>query len=449
MQLQQSPVDPTTMFRMPWSLTDNVLGWLEPTKKCNLTCEGCYSRNDPNSEKTLAQVRSDLDIFTSKRKVDSISIAGGDPLTHPDIVEIVRMIRHDFGLKPIVNTNGIDLDQSMLEALVDAGVAGFTLHIDSGQKRKGWHGKNELELCELRDHFAQMISDVGDIGCAFNMTVYRHTAKYVPDLMDWASKNIHRVHTMVFILFRTMRSEEFDYYAHGTKIERDDSVYLDQELNAEPLTTPEVVDLIRTREPSFAPAAYLGGTVDPSSLKWTIGARFGDGERIHGYVGPRFMEFVQNGHHMFTGRYLAYSKPSVTSMGRAMLPAFGLFDKGVRTSARRWLQSSLLHPTRAAKRVHLQSVLIIQPIDHMPDGQTNMCDGCPDITVHNGELVWSCRLDERVQWGCFVHAVPREGAAGTPQYKGKSAAKAKPAAKPKAKAKPRAKAKKATPPKVD
>jgi len=147
MQLQQSPVDPSTMFRMPWSLTDNVLGWLEPTKKCNLTCEGCYSRNDPNSEKTLAQVRSDLDIFTSKRKVDSISIAGGDPLTHPDIVEIVRMVRHDFGLKPIVNTNGIDLDQPMLDALVEAGVAGFTFHVDSGQKRKGWHGKNEVELC--------------------------------------------------------------------------------------------------------------------------------------------------------------------------------------------------------------------------------------------------------------------------------------------------------------
>jgi hypothetical protein len=36
-----------------------------------------------------------------------------------------------------------------------------------------------------------------------------------------------------------------------------------------------------------------------------------------------------------------------------------------------------------------------------------MCDGCPDITVHNGELVWSCRLEERLKFGQFVRTVPR------------------------------------------
>ena len=423
MQTRPTPVAPTALFRMPWSLTDNVLGWLEPTKKCNLTCEGCYSRNDPASEKSLEQVRSDLDVFTSKRRVDSISIAGGDPLTHPDIVEIVRMVRQDYGLKPIVNTNGIDLDQRLLEELVEAGIAGFTFHVDSGQKRKGWYGKDEVELCELRDQFAAMVAASGDIGCAFNMTVYPHTLKYVPELMDWASRNIERVHTMVFILFRTMRSEEFDYYAHGEKVARDDSVYLDQDQNAAPLTTPAVIDVIRTREPDFTPAAYLGGTVDPESLKWTIGARMGDGERIHGYVGPRFMEVVQNGHHLFTGRYLAYSKPSVTSMGRAMLPAFSLLDSGVRRTAGRWLKSTLRHPRRATKPLHLQSVLIIQPIDHLADGQTNMCDGCPDMTVHEGELVWSCRLDEKLQWGCFLHAVPQGAEEAGPTFRGRTASR--------------------------
>ena len=36
-----------------------------------------------------------------------------------------------------------------------------------------------------------------------------------------------------------------------------------------------------------------------------------------------------------------------------------------------------------------------------------MCDGCPDITVHNGQLVWSCRLDELKQFGCFATAAPK------------------------------------------
>ena len=398
---------PTDYFRMPWTLTDNVLGWLEPTKRCNLTCKGCYSRNDPQSEKSLEQVRSDLDVFTAKRKVDSISIAGGDPLTHPDIAEIVRMVRQDYGLKPIVNTNGLDLTPKLLRELIDAGIAGFTFHIDSGQKRKGWYGKNELELCELREQYAQMIHEAGDIGCAFNMTVYRDTVHYVPELVDWAARNIERVHTMVFILFRTMRRADFDYYAQGKQVTLEDAVYKDQDENPEELTTPEVIGMVRERFPDFKPAAYLGGTEDPNSFKWTIAARYGDGEEIFGYAGPKFMELVQNGHHMATGRYLAYSPPSVTSHGRAMMPAFGLVDAGTRRTAAAWLKHGLKHPRALKKQVHLQSVLFIQPIDHMADGRTNMCDGCPDMTVQNGELVWSCRLDERINHGCFLTAAPR------------------------------------------
>jgi hypothetical protein len=404
---QPQTLRPTDYFRMPWSLTDNVLGWLEPTKRCNLTCKGCYSRNDPNSEKTLEQVRSDMEVFTSKRKVDSISIAGGDPLTHPDIAEIVRMIRHDFGLKPIVNTNGIDLTPELLQDLIDAGIAGFTFHIDSGQRRKGWYGKNELELCELREHYANMIHEAGDIGCAFNMTVYRDTAHYVPELVDWAARNIERVHTMVFILFRTMRRSDFDYFALGKPVPLDEAVYEDDEENPEPLTTPEVIGMVRERFPGFEPAAYLGGTEDANTFKWTIAARYGDGEEIYGYAGPKFMEFVQNGHHMATGRYLAYSPPSMLRHGRAMLPTFGLFDPGTRRTAATWLKHGLKHPKAMTRPVHLQSVLFIQPIDHLPDGRNNMCDGCPDMTVHNGELVWSCRLDEKMNHGCFLTAAPK------------------------------------------
>ena len=52
--------------------------------------------------------------------------------------------------------------------------------------------------------------------------------------------------------------------------------------------------------------------------------------------------------------------------------------------------------------------MIIQPIDMMADGRTSMCDGCPDVTVHGGELVWSCRLEERLLFGAWLHATPRK-----------------------------------------
>jgi hypothetical protein len=36
-----------------------------------------------------------------------------------------------------------------------------------------------------------------------------------------------------------------------------------------------------------------------------------------------------------------------------------------------------------------------------------MCDGCPDITVHNGELVWSCRMEELKQFGTFLRTAEK------------------------------------------
>ncbi len=400
-------MDPADYYRLPWTLNDNVLGWLEPTKKCNIYCEGCYSTNEHNSHKTLDQVRSDMDVFTSKRRVDSMSIAGGDPLTHPGIVDIVRMIKQEYNLKPVVNTNGHAMTPELLHELKAAGLHGVTFHVDSGQGRPNWKNKDELELCELRLQLAQMVQREGGLSCAFNMTVYRDTAKFVPAMVRWAQEHIDVVHSMVFILFRTARSREFGYYAGPKEVQMDEVIYYDQEKNPTPMTTPELIELIRQQEPTFDASAYLGGTKDPSSFKWTLVGRVGTSKRIHGYVGRRFMEVVQTGHHFFAGRYLAYGDPALLSQGKALLAGFSLVDRGVRGAAKDFVKNTIRHPRALAKPLYFQSIAFIQPIDHMADGEANMCDGCPDMTVHEGQLVWSCRLDELKRHGTFLACRPR------------------------------------------
>ena len=149
-------------YRLPWNLTDNSISWLEPTAACNLHCDGCYRQNEKNSHKSLEQINKELDVFTRLRKVDGISIAGGDPLTHPDVVDIVKSVK-ERGLKPILNTNGLALTKELLMELKKAGVFGFTFHIDSKQGRPGWKDKNELELNELRYHYARMLADAKNI----------------------------------------------------------------------------------------------------------------------------------------------------------------------------------------------------------------------------------------------------------------------------------------------
>lgn len=406
-----APTRPAGSYRLPWSLTDNVLGWLEPTKACNLYCEGCYSKNDPKSHKTIEQVRADLDVFKATRKMDTVSIAGGEPLLHPDIVEIVRIITEEYGQKAVINTNGLAMTAELCRRLADAGLTGFTFHVDSSQHRPGWKGATELELIPLREQLAQLVADVGGMSVAFNCTVFPHTLEHVPALVDWAREHIETVHTMVFILFRTTRADEFAYYANGRKVETSELVYHGQETNPAPLQARDVIARIREVEPDFAPSAYLGGTVDPDSFKWLLSGRIGSAERTVAWVGPRYQELIQTAHHAWTGRYLAYVHPELLRHGRSMLAAFAPFDGRLRVAAGRHLRAALRAPWRLAERLHFQSILIIQPIDHLADGRANMCDGCPDMTVHDGQLVWSCRLDELRQFGCFLDAAPQSAGA--------------------------------------
>src|ERR1017187_7606212 len=82
-------LDHNRYYRLPWNLPDNAISWLEVTKACNLHCEGCYRENDPKGHKPLDQIKRDLAVFKKYRKTDGVSLAGGDPLVHPRIVEIV------------------------------------------------------------------------------------------------------------------------------------------------------------------------------------------------------------------------------------------------------------------------------------------------------------------------------------------------------------------------
>jgi uncharacterized protein (DUF952 family) len=164
----------------------------------------------------------------------------------------------------------------------------------------------------------------------------------------------------------------------------------------------------RKRFPDFAPAAYLNGTEQLDTFKWLLTGRLGTKERIYGYVGPRSMELAQTFHHLATGRYLAYTGPETLARGRAML-LLSTLDPKLRGVARRWLAAGARRPSRLLEKLRFQSVMIIQPADIYEDGRQNMCDGCPDMTVWNDRLVWSCRLEEPERFGDFVQMVPTSG----------------------------------------
>jgi hypothetical protein len=116
------------------------------------------------------------------------------------------------------------------------------------------------------------------------------------------------------------------------------------------------------------------------------------------------MEIAQYGHHLFKGTYLAYISGAQVGL-RLILPL--PFDGSLRHAWWDWWKDSLRHPRRLFAGIYLQSIGIIQAPDLLPDGRADMCDSCPDMTVYDGKLINSCRMDEYRLFGGMVSVVEK------------------------------------------
>jgi hypothetical protein len=248
-----------------------------------------------------------------------------------------------------------------------------------------------------------MLAEAGDISCAFNSTVYEDTMQFVPELVKWGQKHIDIVQVMVFILYRAVNNAKVDFYLGPKKIDMGEFVYNEEPVERTDIKAEEIYELIKNEYPDFDSCAYLNGSEKPDSFKWLLSGRLGTKDKIYGYMGKKSMEIVQTFHHLLFDRYLAYSTPKMTRKGKSML-LLGFFDKGLKKTFFNFIKN----PLNLFKRLHYQSVMIIQPVDFLEDGRQSMCDGCPDITVWNGQLVWSCRMEEQLKYGHNIRSFPKD-----------------------------------------
>lgn len=399
-------IDLHQLFRLPWTMSDNGMTWLEPTRQCNITCDACFHTNDPASRKSLEQIEHEIQTMLRIRRCDALLIAGGEPLTHPLIVEITKLVRL-YKCKPVIITNGVGLKIDLVRELKRAGAYGFTFHIDAHQARPGWKGKGERELNAVRQTYADMLFEVGGLSCSFNVTVFPDTLGDVPTIVEWAAANPDKVQVLTLIAVRMLHQDEpWDYYARGRRINIADSPYLSN-VRYQNLTAQNIYDEICKKLPHFRFNAYLGGTALPLSPKWAIGNHITSKTESYGSTGPKIMELVQNGHHFFTGKYLAYTKPSLTKSVRFLM-LLSIIDRELRSTTMRFLNTIIHHPVKFFSKLYLQSISVVQPADILPSGETDTCDGCPNKTFWDERLVSACQLEEFMLYGRPMTILPRD-----------------------------------------
>lgn len=108
---------------------------LNLTRRCNLACAHCYldagiRAGGEATELTTAEVKAVLDDIAALSDETMVVLTGGEPLMRPDLDELACHAA-GRGLMVVVGTNGTLLDESRAERLIEAGVRGIGISLDS------------------------------------------------------------------------------------------------------------------------------------------------------------------------------------------------------------------------------------------------------------------------------------------------------------------------------
>ena len=109
---------------------------LSITDVCNFKCGYCLpngyqiDKSDNRKFLNLEEIRRLARVF-SKLGVHKIRLTGGEPTVRKDFFEIIKILKNDAGIeKVVITTNGYHLDEKA-KMLVDSGLSGVNISIDS------------------------------------------------------------------------------------------------------------------------------------------------------------------------------------------------------------------------------------------------------------------------------------------------------------------------------
>ena len=103
-------------WQLPWSGKMVPHALLDIIRDCNISCRACYNAYPPGTHKTMDQVRAELDKLLQLRRLGSVSILGGEAILHPQLYDIIRMIRERGLFRRGLFTNGLAVDQTVCKA---------------------------------------------------------------------------------------------------------------------------------------------------------------------------------------------------------------------------------------------------------------------------------------------------------------------------------------------
>jgi len=347
------------LYELPWNNNDNPNWWIEPTTYCQLKCPWCYRWLDTDK---INFIHIDLDIlknqvldFEKKRNVQTISIAGWEPLMYPQIEELIEFISKRK-LFTKIYTNWILLNEKMLLKLKKAWTTEFVIHIDMFQNLPEYKWKNEIELNKLRQKYVDLFKKVWWVNLGFIMPMSKDNIKYLPELISFYRKNIETINLVVFTIFKDVHDNNKAWF---------NTEFLSNEI---------------AKHTSYLPSAYLPKVLKNNLPSWLFSMWFWNNETYFWDVDSNIYKKIMDSYYKKWWKYFITRK-------RKKINIYSLFWLIFNKYWRKILKNIIYSKN---KKIFYQVILIIEPPEKIGD----WCQWCPDLMYIWNKLYPSCMINE-------------------------------------------------------
>lgn len=158
--------------------------WLEITYDCNYNCGYCYNNYDKSnySNISISNLKKTLIFFNKTFHIDSITIAGGEPLLFPDLIELILLSKQFSNIVSIV-TNGYYINKDVIQNFLDCGLTHVQISMPGHDKF------SYSQITKVDDSFEKVLSNlisIQDIEISKSITfVYDHkNVMHISELAD-------------------------------------------------------------------------------------------------------------------------------------------------------------------------------------------------------------------------------------------------------------------------
>lgn len=184
---------------------------------CNMRCVYCH--NEGNKKLSMLSTNDIKKIIDSAYDLGmkNVRLTGGEPLIHPQILEICKMLSEEYGLKVGINTNCIEIEKilNLIENdWIDRVIVGLDFY-DNRVSKQSPTGKSSKEILEN-------ILKIKNKGCDVSISnVYNGDYNNIYNLVNWCQQNDIRIKIIELIKNEIHEFSDSDYIKMRDSIIKD------------------------------------------------------------------------------------------------------------------------------------------------------------------------------------------------------------------------------------